>query len=82
MIITDEHIRDAGITLDAAPDIILATETALHARGVTDPYETIAALLGAAWYQHKEMHGGRGHDSFATLLRGMADSVDRAACPH
>lgn len=80
--ITEDHVRGAKAVQDAAPDIIMAAQIALLARGVTDAYEVFAALLGAAWHHHKEMHGLDRHAAFAEMLRDMAASVERAAKPH
>ena len=79
MEITDDIMTGAAIAQDAAGDIIFIAECAMANRGVTEASEVIVALLAAAWAQHKRIAGGNKHGAFSSLLRDMADAVDRTA---
>lgn len=82
MEITHDIMTGAAIAQDAADDIIFIAECAMANRGVTEASEVIAALLTAAWVQHKRIAGSNKHGAFSSLLRDMADAVDRSAKPN
>lgn len=80
-IITDDHIKGAAIVQAAVPDIILAAEMALLARGLSENGDTIEALLAAAWTRHKELAPDQ-PEAFARILRAMADTIEASARPN
>lgn len=82
MIITDEHFQGAAILQDAAPDIIFAAEIALANRGIDDPFQVVAALLSAAWSQHKELAGPDNPVAFVNYVQGLLDTIKSAERPH
>jgi hypothetical protein len=82
MIITDEMKTAALFNQAVAPNIVGAAELILLARGEDDPTRVIFALLGAAWFKHKQTYGAQAMQPFANLVEGWADSIRKMAAPN